>query len=69
MQAAKKTVTTQTHDDLGIDAGSVGAAGARLKLERLFVPESDTQVELIEGETPEEQAKNLVAKLVADKAL
>ena len=67
MQAAKKTVTTQTHDDLGIDASTVGAAGARLKLERLFVPESDTQVELIEGDTPEEQAKNLVAKLEADK--
>lgn len=69
MQAAKKTVTTQTHDDLGVDAGSVGAAGARLKLERLFVPESDTQVELIEGDTPEDQAKNLVAKLLADKVL
>lgn len=69
MQAAKKTVTTQTHDDLGVDAGAVGAAGARLKLERLFVPESDTQVELIEGDTPEDQAKNLVAKLLADKVL
>ncbi len=69
MQAAKKTVTTQTHDDLSINPGSVGAAGARLKLERLFIPESDTQVELIEGDTPEEQAQALVAKLQADKVL
>lgn len=69
MQAAKKTVTTMTHDDLGLDTGDVGAAGARLKLERLYVPVSDSQVEIIEGDTPEEQAKNLVAKLVADKVL
>jgi electron transfer flavoprotein beta subunit len=69
MQAAKKTVTTQTPGDLGLDASEIGAAGARLKLERLFVPESDTQVELIEGDTPEEQAKNLVARLRADKVL
>jgi electron transfer flavoprotein beta subunit len=67
MQAAKKTVTTMTHDDLGLDPSEVGAAGARLKLERLYVPISDGQVELIEGDTPEEQAQKLVAKLVADK--
>ena len=69
MQAAKKTVTTQTHADLGLDAGEVGAAGARLKLERLFIPEVGGQVELMEGDTPAEQAKNLVAKLREDKVL
>jgi electron transfer flavoprotein beta subunit len=69
MQAAKKTVTTQTHDDLGLDAGDVGAAGSRLKLDKLFIPESDGQVELIEGDTPQEQATNLVAKLREDKVL
>jgi electron transfer flavoprotein beta subunit len=67
MQAAKKTVTTMTHDELGLDPSEIGAAGARLKLERLYVPISNTQVEIIEGETPEDLAKNLVAKLVADK--
>ena len=69
MQAAKKTVTTQTHADLGLDPGEVGAAGARLKLERLFVPEAGGQVELMEGDTPAEQASNLVAKLLEDKVL
>ena len=69
MQAAKKTVTTQTHGDIGLEPGDVGAAGSRLKLDKLFVPESDLQVEMIEGDTPQEQAANLVAKLREDKVL
>ena len=67
MQAARKTVTTMTHADLDLDPAEIGATGARLKLERLYVPTSDSRVEFIEGDTPEEQAKGLVEKLVADK--
>ena len=47
----------------------MGSSGARLKLEKLYIPQSDSQVEIIDGETPEEQATNLIAKLVADKVL
>ena len=67
MQAARKTVTTMTHADLDLDPAEIGATGARLKLERLYVPTSDSRVEFIDGDTPEEQAKGLVEKLVADK--
>lgn len=69
MAAAKKTVTHWTAADLELDASEVGAAGARLKLEKLFIPETGGQVELIEGDTPEQQAAALVAKLRADKIL
>lgn len=69
MQAAKKTVTTYSPDDLGLSSEEVGATGARLMLEKLFVPEAGSQVEMMEGETPEEQAKNLVNKLLEDKVL
>ncbi len=69
MQAAKKTVTKWSAADLGIDAGSVGAAGARLKLERLFIPQAGGNVILIEGETPQEMAQNLVKALQADKVI
>ena len=69
MQAAKKTVTTLTHEDLGLDASDVGAAGSLLKLEKLFIPETGGMVELMEGDTPEQQARNLVAKLREDKVL
>ncbi len=63
MQAAKKTVNKWTAADLGLDPSTVGAAGARLKLEKLFIPKSDAQVQFIEGDTPQEQAANLVKAL------
>ena len=52
MQAAKKNVTRWTAEDLGLDPSTVGAAGARLKLERLFMPTIDTKVELMVGRHP-----------------
>ena len=63
MQAAKKTVTTWTAADLELDPATVGAAGARLKLEQLFVPETGGDCEIMEGDTPAEQAQNLVRAL------
>jgi len=69
MAAAKKTVTKKTAADLGLDPSEVGKAGARLQLQKLFIPEKGAQVEFIEGETPQEQAANLIAKLKADKAI
>ena len=64
MQAAKKTVTTWGAADLGLDASTVGAAGARLKLERLAQPEAGGAVQFIEGDTPEAQAQALVRALI-----
>jgi electron transfer flavoprotein beta subunit len=63
MQAARKQVTTWSAADLGLNADQVGAAGARLSLERLFQPVQDIQCELIEGETPEEAAQKLAQRL------
>lgn len=69
MAAAKKTVTQWKAADLGLDPAAVGAAGARLKLERLATPPKGGTVELMPGDTPEEQAAALIAKLRADKIL
>jgi electron transfer flavoprotein beta subunit len=69
MQAAKKTVTRMTADELGLDPATVGDAGARLKLERLFIPEVSGEVELMEGETAAEQAQALAAALRDAKIL
>lgn len=63
MQAARKTVTTWGPGDLGLDASEIGAAGSRLKLERLFQPEATGQVEIMEGESPAEQAQALAKAL------
>ena len=46
--------------DLGLDAG---ALTSRLTLEALYVPVVDTKVEIMEGDTPEDQAMALAKKL------
>lgn len=60
MAAGKKQVTTWSAADLGLDAG---ALGKKLTLEQLFVPVVDSKVEIIEGDTPEDQAANLAKRL------
>ncbi|HEY4686022.1 MAG TPA: electron transfer flavoprotein subunit beta/FixA family protein [Dehalococcoidia bacterium] len=63
MAAARKQVAIWTAADLGVSADQVGAAGARLSLERLYIPQVNSQCELIGGDGPEELAANLAAKL------
>ena len=69
MQAARKTVTRLSADELGLDASSVGDAGARLKLERLFIPTVEGEVEIMEGDTAQEKAQALAAALREAKIL
>jgi electron transfer flavoprotein beta subunit len=63
MQAARKQVTVWTAADLGLSPDQVGASGARLNLEALYVPQVDSNCEFIEGETPAEMAANLARSL------
>ncbi len=60
MAAAKKQVSTWGAGDIGVDAA---ALAPKLTLEALFVPVVDTKVELMEGDTPEEQAQALAKRL------
>jgi electron transfer flavoprotein alpha/beta subunit len=60
MAAGKKQVTTWSAADLGLDAAAVAP---RLTLESLFVPQVDTKVEIMSGDTPEEQAMALAKRL------
>jgi electron transfer flavoprotein beta subunit len=66
MLAAKKTVQVWSAADLGI-AGEMGAANRLLTLDALYVPKVESNVEIIEGDTPEEKARNLAQKLRAAK--
>jgi electron transfer flavoprotein beta subunit len=66
MAAAKKTVNIWSAADIGVDAGSLAA---RLTLESLFVPVVDTQVEIMPGDTPEEQAMALARRLKEAKLI
>ena len=69
MQAARKQVTVWAASDLGLEPGEVGAAGARLNLERLYIPEVSSQCEYIEGDSPEEMAANLARALREAKVI
>lgn len=67
MMAAKKSVQVWSAGDIGLGADQVGAANRSLPLEALYVPKVESNVEIIEGDTPEEKAKNLALKLRAAK--
>jgi electron transfer flavoprotein beta subunit len=66
MAAAKKQVNIWAAGDVGVD---VGALAPRLTLEKLFVPQVDTKVELMEGDTPEDQAMALARRLQEAKLI
>lgn len=63
MAARKKPATTWNAEALGIDRATIGAAGARTKVVRLFMPEKVAECEIITGDTREEAGKNLALKL------
>ncbi|HTE86430.1 MAG TPA: electron transfer flavoprotein subunit beta/FixA family protein [Dehalococcoidia bacterium] len=60
MVAARKQVVVWTAADLGLTEDDLRSP---LKLERLYVPVKESHVEIIEGDTVEEQAKNLARRL------
>jgi len=64
MRAARKPVAVWSASDLGLAADTVGAAGARRVLERMFIPVKKIRCELIAGNSPEEQAAGLAQRLL-----
>ena len=69
MLAAKKTVQIWSAADLGLSADETGAANRWLPLEALYVPKIESNVEIIEGDSPEEKARTLAQKLRAAKLI
>jgi len=63
MTAARKQVPTWTAQDIGADPSKLGAAGARAKLLKLFVPVKVSKCEIIEGENLEDAAFKLALRL------
>jgi electron transfer flavoprotein beta subunit len=67
MKAKKKEVKPMKVADLGLDAGVVGAAGAKTKILKMTAPPQREAAKMIEGETAEEKAPKL-AKLLREEA-
>ncbi len=62
MQAKKKELRRIGPEDIGLDAGSVGAAGSRLRVVSVAFPVSGEGAHMLEGD-PEVAARELVEKL------
>lgn len=62
MGAKRKPLDELSAEDLGLDAGELGAAGSGLEVISVFVPEGGEDAQMIEGE-PAEAARALVDKL------
>ena len=63
MRAARKPVAAWSASDLGLAAKTVGAAGARVVRERMFIPMKQNRCEFIAGNSPAEQAIGLAQRL------
>ena len=69
MAAARKTVPVWKAGDLGVDITAVGPRGRRLELRDVKLVERDSRCELLDGETPEQQAGRLAMRLRELKVL
>jgi len=69
MAAARKQPVVWSPADLGLEPASVGAAGRKLKLSRLFQPVKEARCEIIAGETPAEAGANLAQRLREAKVI
>jgi electron transfer flavoprotein beta subunit len=63
MKAKKKPVDVKTIADLGIDPSAAGAANRRVKIKALNLPPERQAVKMIEGESAQEKATELVRVL------
>ena len=69
MAARRKQPVTWDAEALGIDAATIGAAGARTRIVRLVLPERGAACEIVAGETPAEAGRRLAMTLRAAKVI
>jgi electron transfer flavoprotein beta subunit len=69
MMAKRKEPIIWKPADIGADPAKIGAKGRRAKLIKLFQPVRDTRCEIMTGDTQEESAAKLAAKLREVKAI
>ena len=63
MAAGKKTIPTWKAPDLALDPDRVGRGAARALITDVYLPVKESKCEMIEGDTPQEQAVKLAARL------
>ena len=69
LTAKKKQATIWKPADIGIEASSIGNAGRRTKMTKLFQPVREGECQMITADTPEEAAVSLALKLKQEKLI
>jgi len=65
VSAVRKEIPVWSNQDINADVSLIGANAEGSKLLSLSIPERERKCEIVGGETPEELAGNLAAKLRA----
>jgi electron transfer flavoprotein alpha/beta subunit len=65
VSAVRKEIPVWSNQDINADVSLIGANAEGSKLLSLSIPERERKCEIVSGETPEELAGNLAAKLRA----
>ncbi|MBN1643859.1 MAG: electron transfer flavoprotein subunit beta/FixA family protein [Dehalococcoidales bacterium] len=69
MAAKRKEPIVWKPSDIGVETAKIGAAGRRVKMQKLFQPVREGKCEVITGENEEDAAANLAKKLAEVKLL
>jgi electron transfer flavoprotein beta subunit len=69
-KASKATIPTWSIADLGVEPSSVGSAGSLVSWSEIYAPPvRKVECEFVKGETPQEIARLLVDRLIAEKVI
>ncbi len=69
-KANRAEIPVWSAGDLGVEADAAGAGASRVDWSNIYEPPPrDTNVEIIEGDTPQEKAKKLVDRLFEEKVI
>ena len=67
LRASKIKIPIWAREDIAVDEDFLGSLQKRMHMERLFIPAVSTDCRIMTGETPEDQAVNLVNTLREQK--
>ena len=69
LRASKIKIPVWSKEDIGADEALLGSLNTLMQMERLYIPEVSTECQMMQGETPEDQAISLVKALRDQKII
>jgi len=69
LRASKIKIPVWSKEDIGVDGDLLDSLETRTAMERLYIPEVSLDCQIMAGDTPEDQAANLVSTLRGQKII